>query len=297
MPWITDNVNIHWGEMMSQIAALRHTYPFLRTGGIGTSLTGRLISRLELGTGPRKIMYNASHHANEWLTTPVLMRFCEEICRAWRLPAIQELMARNTLTLVPMVNPDGVDLVRFWPNYGDPAFAEAARLNTTGLPLPHVWKANLRGVDLNRNYPAGWEFSRENQQAAGITGPSPRNFGGFAPLSEPETAAMARLTEAHEYALTMSYHAQGREIYWQFMDYAPPEAKYIGLEMAFWSGYTLLDTPVGGSWAGYKDWFLQEYRRPSYTIEVGQGVNPLPVRQFDQIYRENVGMLFLGLEA
>jgi g-D-glutamyl-meso-diaminopimelate peptidase len=67
--------------------------------------------------------------------------------------------------------------------------------------------------------------------------------------------------------------------------------------MAFWSGYALLGTPAGGSWAGYKDWFLQEYRRPSYTVEVGQGVNPLPVSQFDQIYRENTGMLFAGLEA
>lgn len=46
--------------------------------------------------------------------------------------------------------------------------------------------------------------------------------------------------------------------------------------------------------AGYKDWFLQEYRRPGYTIEAGLGTNPLPLSQFNEIYNDNIGILVLG---
>lgn len=33
---------------------------------------------------------------------------------------------------------------------------------------------------------------------------------------------------------------------------------------------------------------------PGYTIEAGIGVNPLPISQFDEIYRDNIGILILG---
>lgn len=45
---------------------------------------------------------------------------------------------------------------------------------------------------------------------------------------------------------------------------------------------------------GYKDWFIQIYNRPGYTIEAGLGENPLPISQFDKIYKDNIGILILG---
>lgn len=60
------------------------------------------------------------------------------------------------------------------------------------------------------------------------------------------------------------------------------------------SGYTLANTPYNSSFAGYKDWFIQNYNRPGYTIEAGIGINPLPISQFDEIYRDNIGILVLG---
>mgnify|MGYP004473031521 FL=1 len=59
-------------------------------------------------------------------------------------------------------------------------------------------------------------------------------------------------------------------------------------------GYTLADVPYESSFAGYKDWFLQQYRRPGYTIEAGIGKSPLPLSQFEQIYNDNIGILILG---
>jgi g-D-glutamyl-meso-diaminopimelate peptidase len=61
--------------------------------------------------------------------------------------------------------------------------------------------------------------------------------------------------------------------------------------MAQVSGYTLAEPAPESSFAGFKDWFIQNYRRPGYTVEVGQGVNPLPLSQFDSIYEKNLGIL------
>ena len=89
----------------------------------------------------------------------------------------------------------------------------------------------------------------------------------------------------------LAYHSQGQVIYWQFENYFVPGARELGEEFARVSGYSLEDTPYNSSFAGYKDWFIQKYRRPGYTIEVGLGQNPLPLSQFDEIYRDNQGIL------
>ena len=56
----------------------------------------------------------------------------------------------------------------------------------------------------------------------------------------------------------------------------------------------LTDGPFNSSFAGYKDWFIQTYKKPGFTIEVGLGLNPLPISQFEQIYNDILGILILG---
>jgi g-D-glutamyl-meso-diaminopimelate peptidase len=80
-------------------------------------------------------------------------------------------------------------------------------------------------------------------------------------------------------------------IYWQFRDYEVPGAKELAEEFARVSGYALEETPFESAFAGYKDWFIQNFRRPGFTIEVGLGTNPLPLSQFDEIYKDNLGIL------
>ena len=74
-----------------------------------------------------------------------------------------------------------------------------------------------------------------------------------------------------------------------------PDARAIGERFAEVSGYTLDLVPEASGNAGYKDWFIQQFLRPGYTIEVGLGINPLPLSQFEQIYQDNIGILTLGL--
>jgi g-D-glutamyl-meso-diaminopimelate peptidase len=246
------------------------------------------------------VIYSAAHHANEWITTPVILKFVEELAEAYanRLdlfgrPA-QEILSAATIYTVPMVNPDGVDLVLGVTDAAETGVARELAANYPEIPFPNGWKANLAGVDLNLQYPAGWLTAREIKFRQGYTMPGPRDYVGRAPLNQPESRALAGYTEFIDPDLILAYHSQGKEIYWKFRDYEIPGAEELGQAFARVSGYTLSDTPYASGFAGYKDWFIERFRKPGYTIEVGEGENPLPLSQFPEIYRDNLGILVLA---
>lgn len=287
------------------IAKLLARYPSMRSRLLTGTAFGRPIRTLELGNGPRRVLYTAAHHANEWITAPVVLKFMEELAQAAEADGrifdtdARSLLAEATVYAVPMVDPDGVDLVTGVLSPGQLQYEAAAVLSERypNIPFPDGWKANLLGVDLNLQYPAGWRQAREIKFSQGFTRPGPRDFVGRAPLTQLEAQALARYTEEVDPALVLAFHSQGKVIYWQFNDIAVPGAREKGEEFARVSGYTLSDTPEESSYAGYKDWFIQQYRRPGYTIEVGEGINPLPLSQFDEIYDACLGILVTAAKA
>ena len=281
------------------ILALVRTYPFLRTEVLAETAQGRNIRTLVIGNGARKVIYSAAWHANEWITTPILLKFVEEFAEALQSGGeifgvnAGDLAAKVTVYTVPMVNPDGVDLVTGAIPPEQTAYQNAALIadNFPAIPFPEGWKANLNGVDLNLQFPAGWLRAREIKFLQGFNRPAPRDYVGRAPLNQRESRAMAGYTEYIDPALVLAFHSQGKEIYWSFMDYDVPGARELGEEFARVSGYTLTEPAEVSSYAGYKDWFIKVFRKPGYTIEVGSGTNPLPLSQFDEIYRDNLGIL------
>ncbi len=285
------------------IQGLIARYPFISQRAIATTAYGRKVISLEIGNGTKNVLYNASHHANEWITTPLMMKFLEQYAEAVSQRGVifgmqaAVLFQKTKLTLVPMVNPDGVDLVTgaIEPNSAEYRAAQTISAHFPAIAFPDGWKANLEGVDLNLNYPAQWEQAKENKYALGFDRPAPRDYVGAAPLDQPESAAMAELTRELNPRLTLSYHTQGEVIYWKFLDIEAPEARGIGQSFARVSGYQLEDTPYASGFAGYKDWFILRYNRPGYTVEAGSGTNPLPISQFADIYEKNLGILTLGL--
>lgn len=281
------------------ILALLEKYPFLRSEILTTTVFQRPIRTLVIGTGPRKVLYTAAHHANEWITALILLKFAEEYAKAisqngtiFGVPA-KTLAEQTTIYMVPMVNPDGVDLVVGQLQPGEIQYDLAQRLSRDypEIPFPNGWKANLLGVDLNLQYPAGWLQAREIKFSQGFTQPGPRDYVGRAPLNQVETKALAGYTEFLNPELVLAFHSQGKEIYWQFGGFFVPGAKELAEEFGRVSGYTVADTPYESGFAGYKDWFIQYFRKPGFTIEVGQGENPLPIEQFPEIYRDNLGIL------
>lgn len=288
-------ISYTWELMSLFIEGIAARYPFLENFTIGRSALGRDLFCLSFGEGRAEVMYNASHHANEWITTPVLLKYIEKLAKAYAFGGdvggqnARELYELCRIYIVPMVNPDGVDLVNGYFEKQSPVYQSAMRVasNYPEIPFPDGWKANIKGVDLNLNYPAGWEKAREIKFAQGFTGPAPRDFVGEAPLSEPESAALAEFTRRNDFRLTLSYHTQGKVIFWKYLDFEPKDSLRIGRELAAASGYDLEITPTASGYAGYKDWFIQDFNRPGYTVECGIGLNPLPVSQFDEIYSDN----------
>ena len=281
------------------IRQIVETYPFCRTELLGSTAFQRPLRTLVIGTGKRKVLYTAAHHANEWITALVLLKYAEELAQAMENDGeIGGVRARDiaqtaTIYMLPMVDPDGVDLVVGAIREEDIGYSIARRIagEYPQIPFPNGWKANLLGTDLNLNYPAGWLMAREIKFSQGFISPAPRDFVGRAPLNQLETQALAGYTEYLDPALVLAYHSQGQEIYWQFMNYEIPGARELGEQFAQASGYTLAETPYNSAFAGYKDWFIKIFRRPGFTIEVGEGTNPLPLSQFDRIYRDNLGIL------
>lgn len=286
----------------NMILQLTRTYPFCRSELLTRTAFQRPVRTLVIGNGPRKVIYSAAHHANEWITSLVLLKFAEELAQAIQSGGTlfdrdaKTIQETATIYMVPMVDPDGVDLVVGEITEGNIQYDLARRLaqDYPTIPFPDGWKANLLGVDLNLNYPAGWLQAREIKFSQGFTTPGPRDYVGRAPLNQFETKALAGYTEFINPELVLAYHSQGKEIYWSFQDYEVPGARELGEEFARVSGYTLTEPAYNSSFAGYKDWFIQNFRKPGYTIEVGQGVNPLPLEQFDEIYRDNLGILVLA---
>ena len=226
-------------------------YPFLSLHEIGRSVMGRRIQAVSIGTGTKRVGYNAAHHANEWITVPLLLRFLEEYAAAFvhesfigGLPA-RELYETATLHMVPLVNPDGVDLVTGSLSTQDSFYGQASALASyyRDIPFPEGWKSNIIGVDLNLQYPAGWDVARRIKFDQGYTRPGPRDYVGSAPLITPENRAMAAWTKTNDFSLTLSYHTQGKTIYWQSAEETIAGAKGIGEAMSKSSGYALESMP------------------------------------------------------
>lgn len=302
MPIVDTTVPITAASCDRMILQLASAYPFCRTERLTDTAFQRPIRTLVIGEGPRKVIYTAAHHANEWITALILLRFAEELAQAVADDgeifgqSARKIQQAATIYMVPMVDPDGVDLVTgaIEENTVQYRLARALADNYPQIPFPEGWKANLLGVDLNLQYPAKWLQAREIKFSAGFTRPGPRDYVGKAPLDQRESRALAEYTEYIDPAMVLAFHSQGKEIYWQFADIFVPGARELGEEFAGVSGYTLADTPYNSSFAGYKDWFIQYFRRPGYTVEVGEGENPLPLEQFPEIYRDNLGILITG---
>jgi g-D-glutamyl-meso-diaminopimelate peptidase len=249
---------------------------------IGETAYGRQIWAASLGDGPATVLLHGAHHGSEWLTTPLLVRMLADYAGA----PDADLLSQVTIWFVPMVNPDGVTLQQ----QGVLAFPEEARPGLIAMNGGSTdfswWKANGQGVDLNRQYPAQWEAIRAN-----VAVPALANHKGAAPLTAPEAVAMADFTATIDPEVTVSYHASGHVIYWHF--YTDPEHverdRALAQQLADLTGYALVPPEADPSGGGYKDWFVQAYGRPGYTLEIAPyaGGGPPPASALEEEWERN----------
>ncbi|MBE6799172.1 MAG: gamma-D-glutamyl-meso-diaminopimelate peptidase [Ruminococcaceae bacterium] len=295
---IVNFIEYDYSEYDKIIRDLSRRYPVLSVKTVGKSVFGRSIKALTLGESDSTVLYTAAFHGNERITATVLLKFIEELCEAVtngrRLSDvdIKRALLGKSVTFIPLVNPDGCEIsLKGATGCGE----KADWVKRLSCGRYENWKANLRGVDINHNFDAGWNALRETEQKNGIFGPAPAFFGGKRPHSEPETAALVDFCRSHTVRYVLSLHTQGEVIYWDYNNIPTHRGRRMAEIFAASSGYAL-DVPnalsLGG---GFKDWFIETFHRPGFTVELGKGKNPLPAESGAEIYERIKEMLTVGL--
>lgn len=293
-------------QMLKESAELSEKYPDIITlDTIGNSVEGRDLLLIKLGKGDKKIILCGSHHAREYITSTYLMKMVEEYAKAYTDNSsfgdydTKSLLDRVTIYVVPMVNPDGVNLV----NNGLNTVTNKDDVQAMALVRPtyREWKANINGVDLNRQYPAHWEEKYDN-----VGRPASENFKGIDAATEPEVQAMMNLSEEHEFILAASFHTKGNSVFWADEGTVDqiPGANAIAKRLASLTKYQMLPVSKKPSvyGAGYENWFRLQFKRPAFCIELTPYNNtdvPHDDRKFDSLVWKNAKYigLFLADEA
>lgn len=155
MAIVQTNINYTHEIMMSNLHELNNTYPFIQIQNVGFSVLGKSIPVIKLGHGRNQVFYSASIHAQEWITSVLLMKFIEDYCLTYVNNSslfgvrIRDLFTQTSIYIMPMVNPDGVDLVTgFYPINSEiyRSFQSIAE-NFPTISFPSGYKANFNGVD------------------------------------------------------------------------------------------------------------------------------------------------------
>ena len=284
--------------MMERIHLLADTYSFVRLSYIGTSILDRAIPILHIGKGDRRILYVGAHHGMEWITSLVLAQFCNELCQVIndkkRVCGIYpcDLLDGYTFSILPMLNPDGVEYQIHGVNEDNPLHDRLLEMNSGSSDFSN-WQANARGVDLNHNYDAGFEEYKKLEREKGIQKGAPTRYSGECAESEPEVAALCNLIRfSSPWKGVMTLHTQGEEIF------APPcknekKSDITARRLSQLTGYRICRSEGLAAYGGLSDWCAEKLSIPAFTMECGRGKNPLPITQISSIYSTMRAALFL----
>lgn len=284
--------------LMERVHRLADAYPFVTLSYIGTSILDRPIPILHIGNGARRVLYVGAHHGMEWITSLLLTRFLEELCEITqakrRVCGIYpcDLWDGYTLSIIPMLNPDGVEYQIHGIGEENPLRERLLEMNG-GSEDFSSWQANARGVDLNHNYDAGFAEYKELEKTQGIKKGAPTRYSGECAESEPEVAALCNFIRfSAPWQGVMTLHTQGEEIF------APPckegrSNAVTARRLSELTGYRLCRAEGLAAYGGMSDWCAEKLLTPSFTMECGRGKNPLPISQFSSIYATIRAALFL----
>ncbi len=301
---VNPNKTYTYSQLGKDITALKKAYPdLIQVKTIGTSEYGRKIYAVGLGKGSANVFINGSHHAREWLTTSLNMVMIEKYAAAYKGNKkisgfnAKNLLNSSTIWFVPMVNPDGVTLQQQGLKAFPKSTHKAIIKMNNGSKNFKRWKANAKGIDLNRQYNADWKNIKNSPKS-----PSYKNYKGKTPESAKEVKAIVKFVNQINPEMSVAYHSSGRILYW---NYKQSKTNYnrdhvYAKKVGKMTGYSLVYPGKNPSGGGFTDWFISAKKKPGLTPEIGKYVyeTNLPVSEFPQVWKENQGVgLYVAQES
>lgn len=280
-------------QMLLELNALAEKHPDrLMISTIGRSEEGRDLVLAVMGNqkAEKKILIHASIHAREYITAAIVMAQIDYMLThkntMYGDMTIGELLDCTCLSIVPMVNPDGVNIVQ---SGRLPEMFKAMY----SADIATLWKANAKGVDLNANFDAGWESYGDNSTDT----PAPYGYKGSSPECAAESRALADYMRRENFDLTLSYHTSGSVIYYSFGENGKVNRLGLCLAERIYrvSGYTP-EEQSKTSTAGFKDWAIEKCSVPSLTVEFGTGESPIKTEEFSSIWKRCRDILVISAE-
>ena len=252
-----------------------HIYEEIRkfpgAAAIGRTEMERDILCFSIGGGRARAVFAAAFHGLEYLTGEALLNFAKKYRH------LHKYHDRIGVYFIPLMNPDGVDIAINGMDPTEPMHRELIK-HTGIIDFTHTWQANAAGVDINHNFDALWQRTEK--------APAPSKYGGAYPHSERETQALTKLLRIIQPELFIAFHSQGKEIYYDFNGLESKESERTAKKLARKCGYTI-GRPTGtAAYGGAKDWYIQEYHKQAFTVELGDGKNPLPYSQLRKMSRD-----------
>ena len=203
----------------------------------------------------------STHHARELITPVIALKAAEElVCLYGVDPAVTAIVDANEIWIVPVWNPDGYEHV---------------------FQVDNLWRKNRRpvdlgfasgiGVDLNRNYPFGWDNA-----CSGSSLPDSSTYKGPSPASEAETQTMLALTAEQRFARVLDFHSSGQEVLWGYLCPSHPLEAYLleeAVALSIACGYGGEERPPSADGEHY-EWQLANTASHSFLVETGTGFQP-----------------------
>ena len=278
-------------DMKKDIEQLTAKYPDRLTSQVlGQSADGRNLYALCLGNpkAEKQILVTAGTHAREYINCQVVMMMVERHCQnyggKYKGKTYRQLFDKVAVYIVPMVNPDGIAISQSGAN----AIRDAAlRKKVRKMPRRggySNWKANARGVDLNRNYKMYAGRPAEKK-------PASEGYPGDSRFSENEAKAVRDLMKSlTNLKACLNYHSMGQAIYWGYRNKSYKSECYALAKMfRDMTGYYLIDESyTKATYGDLEHYIMNEYRIPYVCVETGYGGMPLPGTQLMPIYKKIV---------
>jgi g-D-glutamyl-meso-diaminopimelate peptidase len=262
----------------------------IKIKSIGKTHFGRDIWAIRLGRGKKNVVLIGSHHGREWMTSMMLMKMLESYSATFNGSGFlgfksHQIFNEVSLWFVPMLNPDGVAIQQN-DFKGFPSQHQKLLLKMNdGSDNFERWKANGMGIDLNRQYPAGWESLDQQPDS-----PWYKFYKGEKPLESKEVKSLTKFIKEINPTIAVAYHTAGREIFWNYKNGKNLKRdKRIAKKVSKLTGYKLAMPTKNAMGGGFTDWFITTYHRPAMTIEISYLVgetNP-PLSVFQKEWKRN----------